>query len=131
MIAALQTRVTKPSNRHLAPLRDRVVSTPSTTIHEDDFVRVAVEQQLRSSGYFPLLQVRCSVQDGVALLHGSVPSYYMKQQAQTIVMNLGFVIRFENHCEVQYRPHDPPRGLAVAVTTKMKAVEKTYAITSR
>jgi hypothetical protein len=131
MIAALPTRGTTPANRRLAPLKDRIASTPSITIDENDFIRLAVERQLQSSGYFPLLQVRCSVQDGVVVLNGRVPSYYMKQQAQTVVLNLGFVGRFENHCEVQYGPHDPPRRLAVAVANKMKAVDQTYASTSR
>ncbi len=130
MIAALSTRGTTPSKRRLAPLKDRIASTPSTTIDEDDFIRLAVERQLQSSGYFPLLQVRCSVQDGVVVLKGSVPSYYMKQQAQTVVLNLGFIMRFENRCEVQYRPHDPPRRLTVAIANKMKAVETTYASTT-
>jgi hypothetical protein len=131
MIAALPTRGTTPSKRRLAPLKDRIASTPSITIDENDFIRLAVERQLRSSGYFPLLQVRCSVQDGVVVLSGRVPSYYMKQQAQTIVLNLGFIMRFENRCEVQYRSYDPPRGSGVAVANKMKVVEKTYAVTSR
>jgi len=131
MIAALPTRGTTPPNRRLAPLKDRIASTPSITIDEDAFIRLAVERQLRSSGYFPLLQVQCSVQDGVVVLGGSVPSYYMKQQAQTIVLNLGFIERFENRCEVQDRPHDPSRHLAVAVAHKRKAVDQTYAGTSR
>jgi osmotically-inducible protein OsmY len=131
MIAALPTRGITPSSRRLAPLKDRIASTPAITSDEDAFIRLAVERQLQSSGYFPLLQVRCSVQDGVVMLNGSVPSYYMKQQAQTIVLNLGFIERFENHCEVQDRPHDPPRHLAVAVSNKMKAVDQTYAGTSR
>jgi hypothetical protein len=102
MIAALPTRGSRPPKQRLAPLRDRVASTPSTTItDDDDFIRLAVERQLRSSGYFPLLRVRCSIQDGVVVLHGSVPSYYMKQQAQTVVLDLGFIMRFENRCEVQ------------------------------
>jgi hypothetical protein len=107
MIAALPTKGTGPSKRQLVPLLDRIASTPSPTIDENDDIRLAVERQLRSSGYFPLLQVRCSVQDGVLVLHGVVPSYYMKQQAQSVVLNLGFMIRFQNHCEVQHWPHEP------------------------
>jgi hypothetical protein len=101
MIAPLATRKTGLPKERLAPLRDGVVLSSSTTIDENDFVRLAVERQLRLSGYFPLLQVRCFVQEGVVVLYGTVPSYYMKQQAQTLVLNLEFIMRFENRCEVR------------------------------
>ncbi len=49
----------------------------------------AIEDRLRAellkSPYWSIRQVSCKVQDTVVTLRGSVPSFYMKQIAQTVV----------------------------------------------
>jgi osmotically-inducible protein OsmY len=42
------------------------------------------EERLRASGYRALSSVSCIARDGVAYLHGCLPSYYLKQLAQEI-----------------------------------------------
>ena len=41
--------------------------------------------ELRNSAYAPVRQVLCEVQDCVLTLRGRVPSFYLKQIAQTVV----------------------------------------------
>jgi osmotically-inducible protein OsmY len=48
-----------------------------------------VNAALQASPYRPIRRVVCSVRQGVLLLTGTVPSYYMKQQAQALVKSLG------------------------------------------
>jgi len=48
-----------------------------------------VNAALQASPYRPIRRVVCTVRRGVLLLTGTVPSYYMKQQAQSIVKSLG------------------------------------------
>lgn len=43
---------------------------------------------LRQSPYYPVRQVTCKVLREVIVLQGRVPSYYMKQIAQTVVRGL-------------------------------------------
>lgn len=62
------------------------------------------ERMLRQCGYRPLSEVRCSFQDGVLSLHGSVPTYYMKQVAQTVVGKLEEVRRIDNQLDVELLP---------------------------
>jgi osmotically-inducible protein OsmY len=80
---------------------------PSTTASadKDDAMRLSVERQLQGSGHSGLRQVRCFVKDGVVVLFGTVPSYHMKQVAQTIIMNLALELQVENRCEVAHSPH--------------------------
>jgi hypothetical protein len=47
-----------------------------------------VNRVLRETGYTPLRCIQCDVSDGVVELTGSVPSFYVKQLAQTAVLRL-------------------------------------------
>ena len=102
MTVALLRTENKAPKRQLAPTGNQVVPTPGNSLDKDDAIRLAAEKGLRSSRYWSVRNVRCSVEDGVVVLFGTVTSYYMKQIAQTVVMNLELVIRVENQCEVQY-----------------------------
>ncbi len=44
-----------------------------------------VESRLSRSGYLALRDLDCEVVGGMVLLRGRVPSYYLKQLAQTVV----------------------------------------------
>ena len=105
MTVAQQTTEKQTPRRQLAPARERVVPRPSASVEEDELIRLAVETLLQSSNYYPVREVRCFVEDGVVMMFGTVPSFYMKQTAQTLVMKLEVVIRVENHCEVVSPSH--------------------------
>lgn len=52
------------------------------------------------SGYGPLADVQCDFNQGVLVLQGRVPSYYLKQMAQTLVTQLGEISHVDNRLEV-------------------------------
>jgi len=81
-------------------------AAPSSSI--DDEMCVVVERHLRLSDYRPVRTVRCFVADGVATLFGTLPSFHMKQVAQTLVSRIELVRRVENHCEVVYPKNEVP-----------------------
>lgn len=81
-------------------------AAPSASI--DDEMCLVVERHLQSSDYGPIRTVRCFVVDGVATLFGTLPSFHMKQVAQTLVSRVESVHRVENHCEVVYPLSDFP-----------------------
>lgn len=60
----------------------------------------AAERLFRESPYHPLRQLHCRFCDGVLIIAGSVPSYYLKQLAQTAVQHIQGVERVENRVEV-------------------------------
>ena len=45
-------------------------------------------------------EIRCTFQDGVLTLHGSVPSFYLKQVLQSILKDMPGVARIDNRVEV-------------------------------
>jgi hypothetical protein len=48
--------------------------------------RVALEQDLRNSPYWSLRQLICQVECDRVIVSGTVPSYYLKQVAQTLAL---------------------------------------------
>jgi len=63
-------------------------------------VVVRVEEDLRSSGYHALGHVVCQDHEGVIILHGHVPSFYMKQLAQVVAGKVPGVARIVNRLVV-------------------------------
>jgi osmotically-inducible protein OsmY len=63
-------------------------------------VEATVRSQLRAAPYAVLRQIACEFRDGVVLLHGRVPSFYMKQVAQNIVHCVEGVSEVRNHLDV-------------------------------
>jgi hypothetical protein len=68
---------------------------------DDDGLRIAVLKLLQSSSYTTLRWLRCEVMDAVVIVHGIVPSYYLKQVAQTIVLRLEGIEGVMNLVEVR------------------------------
>ena len=59
------------------------------------------ERRLRESLYRILRNVSVVCEGGVASLHGRVPSYYLKQMAQTIVGQIQGIDRVDNQIQVE------------------------------
>jgi osmotically-inducible protein OsmY len=70
---------------------------------EDDRLHSAALKVLHSCGYAGLRRLRCEATDAVVIVHGVVPSYYLKQMAQTIVQRLDGIRSVVNLVEVQPR----------------------------
>ena len=58
------------------------------------------QQVLRRSSYFELRDVSCDFSGGVLTLHGHVPSYHLKQLAQSCVADVPGVVEVHNRVEV-------------------------------
>jgi hypothetical protein len=59
-----------------------------------------IEQALRATGYPPLRNLHVLAAEGIAILRGAVPSYYMKQIAQAAVSGVPGVGDVHNELEV-------------------------------
>ena len=73
---------------------------PAETMHSE----VAVHQAraaLQSAGYRALANLDCHVADGSIVLSGTVPTYYLKQVAQAVVLRLATAWRVDNCVSVQ------------------------------
>jgi hypothetical protein len=58
------------------------------------------EDRLRNSAYQELRSVFCSYRGGILTLRGRVPSFYLKQLAQTLLTGLDSVEHLNNQVEV-------------------------------
>jgi osmotically-inducible protein OsmY len=58
------------------------------------------ENCLRSNSYLALKNITCVYHEGVLTLRGCLPSYYLKQIAQTAVSRISGVDRVVNEIEV-------------------------------
>jgi osmotically-inducible protein OsmY len=92
-------------NGLLAPIADRETVSPTLT---PPIGRTA-EDRLRASGYLSLRDVSCVASNGVACLHGCLPSYYLKQVAQEIAAGVEGVRFVINKIEVS-APARPGRA---------------------
>ena len=69
----------------------------------------AVECCIRKSGYPSLVNVRFDYHEGVLVLRGELPSYYLKQVAQTAVSQVDGVQQVDNRIEVSSPRSGIPR----------------------
>jgi osmotically-inducible protein OsmY len=58
------------------------------------------ESHLRSNSYLALKNISCEYQEGVLILKGYLPTYYLKQVAQAVVAPTEGVDRILNQIEV-------------------------------
>ena len=61
---------------------------------------VLAERRLRSNPYLALKNISCDLLDGVLVLRGCLPTYYLKQIAQEAVAHLKGVERLDNQIQV-------------------------------
>lgn len=65
-----------------------------------DSILDKIRKGLRSSGHPMLRHVECDYHEGIVILRGRVPTYYLKQVAQSIVLSHSGVEELVNQIEV-------------------------------
>ena len=70
-------------------------------------LEVEAEGRLRHAGYSPLRQLACHIHGRVLTILGRVPSYYMKQVAQSLLLELDGIEAIDNQLDVE--PFCPDR----------------------
>ncbi len=71
------------------------------------------QSRLRESGYREFQSVSCEYSGGVLTLRGRVPSFYLKQLAQTLIRGVRFVAEIHNRLEVAAAPGAEARSAAI------------------
>jgi hypothetical protein len=70
------------------------------SLSEKEIVQTAAEVLLRESPYPEIRGVSCRFHEGVLTLRGQVPSYFLKQIAQTVVGGMDDIGEVNNQVEV-------------------------------
>lgn len=89
-----------------SPIPDTVAlrRLPKEEWAQDRHIRKAVRTALQSSGYRALWNLRCEMREGVIFLLGVVPSFFLKQVAQEVLLRLGHVKEVRNLVVVTEEP---------------------------
>ena len=81
---------------------EAVAGTESSTMPGKESRHLAaVRRALKASNYRPVTLLDCDLVDGVVVLYGLVPSFYLKQMAQAIIMRLNAVGRIDDQVVVK------------------------------
>ena len=78
---------------------DADMPSPSPTSN-DSTIREVAESHLRRHSYLALKNISCECRHGQLTLRGCVPSYYLKQIAQTVVAEIDGIAGIRNEIEV-------------------------------
>jgi sRNA-binding carbon storage regulator CsrA len=110
----LKRQTDQNSRRFCSPLPSEKLDTttsppmtpaaPAPEKERDASIRTAALEAIRSTHYRPLWNLSCEVSEGVISLLGTVPSFYLKQLAQELVLKLGCVSGIVNLVDVQAAP---------------------------
>lgn len=68
--------------------------------HATSGIEESVECRLRGSPYLALRNVGCAYSDGLLTLRGCLPTYYLKQMAQEVIVGVEGVRAIANEIEV-------------------------------
>ncbi|MEN6449521.1 MAG: BON domain-containing protein [Thermoguttaceae bacterium] len=83
---------------HRQPLAALDRPNPFAALFEE--ITEIAQAALRRSAYFELREVTCDFRGGVLTLRGRLPSYHLKQVAQTAVAGVPGVVEVDNRVEV-------------------------------
>jgi hypothetical protein len=67
----------------------------------DEGLHQAAVKALELSGYSALRRLRCEVSEAVVVVHGVVPSWFLKQMAQVLLLRLDGVRGVANRVSVR------------------------------
>ncbi len=83
------------------PARNKAIAEPAAEpVQSRPAAADLAERCLRRNPYLALKNVSCDWRDGVLLLRGCLPSYYLKQVAQEAVSAVEGVGRIDNQIQV-------------------------------
>jgi hypothetical protein len=69
--------------------------------HSANTIELQAQDELRHSCYSAVRRVSCQLREGVLIIHGRVPSYYLKQIAQNLLLqHLEAHVAIDNRLEV-------------------------------
>jgi hypothetical protein len=87
-------RITEENRLVEIPPRER------NSIQEKEAVLAEVQLRFYRSPYQELRDITCDFQEGVLTLRGRVPSYFLKQIAQSIIFSMERIGEIRNRLEI-------------------------------
>ena len=109
MTASGSTRCSSRPRPRIVPTSPQSVELPTSSSPQGERLEAAIRKALCGSGYGALCGVEVHIDSGTVTLKGSVPSFYQKQIATSLVMPLEGVDDLKNDLHVTSRraAHNP------------------------
>ena len=87
-----------------APTRPAAIAAPvaETQAERDRMLESQATAELHNSAYHAVRRVSCEVRDSTLTLRGRLPSFYLKQIAQTVVRRIDGIVMIDNEVEVDW-----------------------------
>ena len=80
----------------------------ASVLTQQEVVEAEAESRLRQSSYREIRCITCEFHEGVLTLRGHVPTFYLKQVAQSLVLRMEGAEEINNRVEVESYPRDSP-----------------------
>lgn len=80
----------------------RTKDVTDAAMKTESCAEIVARSRFQRSFFLPLRKISCSLCDGVLMLRGSVPTYYLKQLAQTIAISTEGVREVINELHVDF-----------------------------
>ena len=75
---------------------------PAAVTDRTPTAAIAVYTRFQRSPFLPLRRIKCSLHNGMLVLRGRVPTYYLKQLVQTIGISIEGVEQVVNDLRVDF-----------------------------
>jgi osmotically-inducible protein OsmY len=89
-----------PTKEDVVPRSDNSRNRTDDREISDQAIAEEAQRRLRASGYVSLRSVKCKCRNNIVTLSGRLPSFYLKQLAQTEVLAVPFVAALVNNIDV-------------------------------
>ncbi|MBP87473.1 MAG: hypothetical protein CMJ64_12235 [Planctomycetaceae bacterium] len=76
------------------------IALPYNPPSQDERIARTLRDRFQQSPYLAIRQVSCDFQEGVAILRGTVPTYYTRQIAITLALSVDGVEVFDDRIQV-------------------------------
>jgi hypothetical protein len=93
-----------PASRSYFPQeRMKDSARPEISREKDEALGSAAQEALKNTGYAAIGELHCEAIDGLVLLAGELPSFYLKQIAQEAVLRAPGALSVRNLVSVNYQ----------------------------
>jgi osmotically-inducible protein OsmY len=95
-----QTEMVTILMRSSAATHQATTASSAAVLTNDQRIATALRDRIQQSPYLPIRQLTCEFREGVAILRGTVPTYFTRQVAITLALSVDSVEVLDDRIQV-------------------------------
>ena len=95
-----QTEMVTILMRSSAATHQATTANSAAVLSNDQRIAAALRDRIQQSPYLPIRQLTCEFREGVAILRGTVPTYFTRQVAITLALSVDSVEVLDDRIQV-------------------------------